>query len=42
MQSEWNEMTAKKNTITNYIIVIADSVKQKKIVFKKTQHFQHF
>jgi hypothetical protein len=34
MQS-WNEMTAnEKNTIANYIIVIADSVKQK-IVFKK-------
>jgi hypothetical protein len=30
MQSEWNEMTAnEKNTIANYIIVIADSVKQK-------------
>jgi hypothetical protein len=31
MQSEWNEMTAnEKNTITNYIIVIADSVAQTK------------
>jgi hypothetical protein len=31
MQSEWNEMTAnEKNTIANYIIVIADSVAQTK------------
>jgi hypothetical protein len=41
MQSEWNEMTANENTTANYIIVIADST-NKKIVFKKTQHFQHF
>jgi hypothetical protein len=30
MQSEWNEMTAnEKNTIANYIIVIADSTNKK-------------